>query len=168
MILVQKITFFDENRHLFLLFSVNTKNFITFDPEWLKRCPFEDRKRETYLLICAHKNIQPCTYLQKKYISSNAIFPPEFGFLGKYFLFGNFVQKNIKFGRYKTHLKPILSARIYPAECRNPRCSPDWWAANDCGRATDSQDQRPRRLQFDIYGSIPRLHHNKNALWIDF
>jgi hypothetical protein len=104
--------FFDENRHLFLLFSVNTKNFITFDPEWLKKCPFEDRKRETHLLIWAHKNIQPCTYLQKKNISSNEIFPPEFGFLGKYFLFGHFVRKNNKFGQFY-YMKGLNRSKSY-------------------------------------------------------
>ena len=40
--------------------------------------------------------------LQKKNILSNELFPPEFGFLSKYFLFGHFVRKNITFGRYKS------------------------------------------------------------------
>jgi hypothetical protein len=44
---VLKITFSDENGHLFLLFSVNTKKIITIDPVRFIKCPFEEQKRET-------------------------------------------------------------------------------------------------------------------------
>ena len=45
--------------------------------------------------------MQLYTYLQKKNIFSNEIFPLEFGFFGKIFLSGHFMQKNMMFCRFE-------------------------------------------------------------------
>ena len=45
--------------------------------------------------------MQLYTYLQKKNVFSNEIFPLEFGFSGKFLLLGHFMQKNMMFCQFE-------------------------------------------------------------------